>query len=395
MPAVALTDPAPVSSPPSGVGRLAGVDGLRAAAAGWVVLFHIRAFSFTPIPFAPLDWFVRSGSTGVSLFLVLSGFCLYLPFANGRQDRFKTTAFFIRRCRRLLPAYYTAVLICIGLAVVGAPGMGSRSIDPAGLFWQLSTHVLMLHSLFPSTFYSLNGAFWSLALEWQLYLALPLLVYIAARFGLIWAAALPIAVNVIYRLALWAAVSHGLAHDNQILREAVLPNLIFGRWAEFAYGMVAAELYRRGIVSRIDWRHAASLVVLIPAGFLLMRTPLSHMIFGAVFFMLLLVVLAGNNVVSTIFSLRPLVGLGLMSYSLYLVHAPMLWMTSTVLNRYLADARFVMLGLVLSLPAIFAATWLLFYAVERHSLTPDGARRPRPLSDRAGAAVISPEGQAG
>ena len=65
--------------------RLAGVDGLRAAAAFWVVLFHIRVFSGVHLPFQPLDFFVRSGSTGVSLFLVLSGFCLWWSRRRSRE----------------------------------------------------------------------------------------------------------------------------------------------------------------------------------------------------------------------------------------------------------------------------------------------------------------------
>src|SRR5713226_5033929 len=104
--------------------RLAGVDGLRAAAAMWVVLFHIRVFSGARLPFQPLDFFVRSGSTGVSLFLVLSGFCLYLPFAAGKQGRFKTGSFFVRRARRLLPAYYCSLGLALALNVIGGGNLG-------------------------------------------------------------------------------------------------------------------------------------------------------------------------------------------------------------------------------------------------------------------------------
>src|SRR5438034_9463824 len=97
-----------VSSP--GKNRLPGIDGLRAAAALWVVFFHIYAFSGANFPQIPgLDQFLRSGSTGVSLFLVLSGFCLYVPFAAGRTGRFKTGTFLRRRCGRLMPAYYASL----------------------------------------------------------------------------------------------------------------------------------------------------------------------------------------------------------------------------------------------------------------------------------------------
>ena len=79
-----------------GRSRLAAVDGLRAFAALWVVLFHIRAFSGGRLP-PGLDTFARSGSTGVSLFLVLSGFCLFLPYSGGRSHRFQSRSFFRRR----------------------------------------------------------------------------------------------------------------------------------------------------------------------------------------------------------------------------------------------------------------------------------------------------------
>src|SRR5690348_11481008 len=105
--------------------RLAGVDGLRAAAALWVVFFHIRSFSQAKFAHVPgLDLFLRSGSTGVSLFLVLSGFCLYIPFAGGRTDRFRAGRFFLRRCRRLMPAYYVSLVLAVAITVLGGAWLG-------------------------------------------------------------------------------------------------------------------------------------------------------------------------------------------------------------------------------------------------------------------------------
>src|SRR3954465_12363193 len=96
---------APTSAAVRSTSRLSGVDGLRAAAALWVLLFHMRAFSGVQL-WPGIDLLVRSGSTGVSLFLLLGGFCLYSPYAGGRLSRFNARDFFRRRVRRLLPAYY-------------------------------------------------------------------------------------------------------------------------------------------------------------------------------------------------------------------------------------------------------------------------------------------------
>src|SRR5438552_9713921 len=157
--------------------RLQGVDGLRALAALWVVLFHIHAFSGAHVGLIPgLDLFLRSGSTGVSLFLVLSGFCLFLPFAGGRLHRFKAGEFFRRRCKRLMPAYYVALVLALALSVFTAGKWGLPGLTLGETAFQLFTHVALIHTLFPTAFYSLNGAFWSLGLAWQLYLSLPLLI---------------------------------------------------------------------------------------------------------------------------------------------------------------------------------------------------------------------------
>src|SRR4051794_17084576 len=99
--------------------RLSAVDGLRAAAALWVLLFHMRAFSGVQL-WPGLDLLVRSGSTGVSLFLVLSGFCLYSPYAGGRLARFNGREFFRRRIRRLLPAYYASLLVMVAVLAATA-----------------------------------------------------------------------------------------------------------------------------------------------------------------------------------------------------------------------------------------------------------------------------------
>src|SRR5436853_2744435 len=126
----------------SGVKRLPGIDGLRAIAALWVVFFHIHAFSSAQFPQIPgFDFFLRSGSTGVSLFLVLSGFCLYLPFAAGKQGRFKTGSFFVRRARRLLPAYYCSLGLALALNVIGGGNLGFGPLSLKDVAVQLGTHL--------------------------------------------------------------------------------------------------------------------------------------------------------------------------------------------------------------------------------------------------------------
>lgn len=359
----------PSSPPRAAAGRLAGVDGLRAAAALWVVLFHVRVFSTAHLPFAPLDFFARSGSTGVSLFLVLSGFCLYLPFAGGRQARFKAGAFFVRRARRLLPAYYVSIGLALALNLVGGGALGFGPMSVGDVAWQLGTHLTLIHTLFPSTFYALNGAYWSLGLEWQLYLALPLLIVGMRRFGLAPTLVAAIGVNVVYRVALALIASQGLVHS-ALLQTVVLPNLLPGRWAEFVLGMVAAELYARGAVDRMPALAGYAWIPMMGLAVLADRLPVSHLAYGTAFAMLVVAVLKERSLVGRLFSWRPLVGLGIMSYSLYLVHQPIIQAAAHVLRFDAHLGPTATFGaLVALLPAVLAVAWALFVLVERYTLT--------------------------
>ena len=97
--------------------RLHFVDGLRGLAMLSVLLYHCwqngGEWGWTPFGphsvnlAAPLGF----GYVGVNLFLVLSGFCLYWPLT--RPDRPEPTlwAFAQKRCRRILPPYYAALLV--------------------------------------------------------------------------------------------------------------------------------------------------------------------------------------------------------------------------------------------------------------------------------------------
>jgi len=368
--------------------RLPGIDGLRAVAALWVVFFHIHAFSqahFAQVP--GFDLFLRSGSTGVSLFLVLSGFCLYIPFAGGRIDRFKTGQFFLRRGRRLLPAYFVSLILALALIVLGGAQLGYDHFTPLQLGWQILTHATLTHTLFPSTFYSLNGAYWSLGLEWQLYLGLPLLVLGIRRFGWRTTVLAVIACNVAYRLGLELAIQRGMLASDSLMAIAVLPNQLPGRWAEFAFGMVAAELYVTGQIA--TWanktRYAIVLVVLlIPLSVAASGSAFSHLLYGLVFFILLAVVLASNNLVGRLFSWRPLAALGTMSYSLYLVHQPVIQGLAYLLqSQGHLTPNTTFLALVLLLPVILLLAFLLFITVEKRTLH-------TPRTSVASAGVASP-----
>lgn len=356
-------------------GRVPAIDGLRAVAALWVVLFHIHAFSGAHLP-PGLEFIARAGSTGVSLFLVLSGLCLYLPYAGGRQSRFRTDDFFRRRVRRLLPAYYVSLVVILVVHAVADGRWGLPRLTASEFWFQAGTHATLTHQFFPTAFYGPNGAYWSLGLEWELYLTLPLLVMAAVRFGLARTVAVVLAVTATYRLALFAAGATGLIDPHGVWAEVVLPNLFLGRWSEFALGMVAAEWFRtRG--TRVSWAQLVAAAGVLALALALPDNPLNHMLYGLVFFTLVCLALAGGNVVTRIFSWRPLVAIGVMSYSLYLVHQPIVEIMSYGLSTLPgASPERVFLLEVLLFPALLIVALVLFVTVERRSLGPGSSSTP-------------------
>ena len=105
-------DPSAVSSAePPKADRLPALDGMRAVACLLVLTYH--SFQFTGLSGAELPWGLRQlslyGNSGVDIFVVLSGFCLFLPVARSPR-KFRTRNFFMRRAKRIVPAYYASIV---------------------------------------------------------------------------------------------------------------------------------------------------------------------------------------------------------------------------------------------------------------------------------------------
>ena len=181
--------------------------------------------------------------------------------------------------------------------------------------------------------------------------------------------------TIAYRLGLYVAVRQGLVAAQSAWATAVLPNFLLGRWSEFALGMVAAELYRRGRAGEGAGRLRVGAVIAAAVGLLLADNPLKHVLFGVVFFALLCAVLAGDNIVARLFAWRPLVAVGVMSYSLYLVHQPIVGLLARALGGGRGvDPRRVFLEQVALLPLILLVALALFASVEWRSIARGSGR---------------------
>jgi peptidoglycan/LPS O-acetylase OafA/YrhL len=179
--------------------RLQAVDGLRVLAVFGIIWAHLWSFVFAaPTLLIKGVDVARLGSlfgSGVNLFFVISGFCMYRMFAASQQH-FSAANYwnFVRnRFLRIAPAYYVCIFATILWCYVQTHAFAWRELFGNMLF--LNTMPL------PYTKPWLIFHFWSLSTEWHFYLLLPIFIAASARFGFVrtwsvfFAIALPERVN--------------------------------------------------------------------------------------------------------------------------------------------------------------------------------------------------------
>ena len=116
------------------------------------------------------------GFIGVSIFFFISGFCIHLSHARSKRQEYKV--FFVRRFFRIYPPYFLA--LCFFAFAFSYTKL--QSFSPINIF-QFLSHALMIHNLDHRSFYGINGAFWSIGVEVQLYAIYPLLLLLVRRLG--------------------------------------------------------------------------------------------------------------------------------------------------------------------------------------------------------------------
>src|SRR5438876_5186510 len=157
---------------------IAILDGVRAFACLLVIWYHIYQTPRNLHIWDPqssthplLDSFLYFGKYGVTLFFVLSGFLLFMPYAKAllfEKTWPSVRQFYLRRVFRIIPAYYLSLILIVLL-------FQQQYLQPQ--HWnELALFFTFLMDSSYATFKQLNPPFWTLAVEWQYYMLLPLLV---------------------------------------------------------------------------------------------------------------------------------------------------------------------------------------------------------------------------
>lgn len=383
------------ASPPAGDRpHLHGFDGLRALAAGAIVVYHL-AFVLAAFDVAGRAWLTRL-NIGVPIFFVISGALLYLPFAVARREGRAAPSlrdYAARRVARIGPAYWVALPIVA--LVLGLSGVFTlEGAFRYGLFLQIYS---------PATFTGGIGQAWTLDVEVVLYAFLALwvgaLAAVATRAGGVRGEVAGLAGVVALSIA-WKVVVGLLvqAGDLDVTVLAWPP-----AWADqFAFGMLLAlaaahgRALRPGAGVALTAGAAAGFILLgalDPGGGVMVRNLTDHLAKTAI--AVAVVAPVALRAGPALWSARPMRWLGARSYGLYLWHlAVMLQLADWGAQDRIGTVGFVVVAVTVSV-ALGWASWTL---VERPSigvgrrLGRAWAARPAPprgeAVDLVGAAVV-------
>src|SRR6185437_14540960 len=309
--------PAPAGTQP---GRVAGLDGIRGLAALYVVTCHIFLRAWPGYPgtdHAP--WWaalLSHGRGGVAMFIVLSGFSLGLGPARSGWRLPSAATFAHRRAWRILPPYWAALGFSLLMTwyVVAQPGWAV----PNGK--SVVVYGLLVQDAFAAPIP--NRAFWSIAVEAQLYVLLPLLLLLVRRVSALATVGLATAI----------VVTAGVLGPRSALVNTALVKFTPDLAVLFTVGLLAAGIVTAGERARSQpWAGyalaaavaAIALMAVKGAAWSYLHPFWLDLAWAPAVGCFLAAVATGRpRLVVRFLNRRGLRSLGSCSYSLYLTHAP-------------------------------------------------------------------------
>jgi peptidoglycan/LPS O-acetylase OafA/YrhL len=301
------------------------------------------------------------------LFFVLSGFVLTLPYAGTAPKKLEPIPFIIRRIARLYPAYWAALAIALALRFLAFDPHGLSELSPwARLHWSLpigwSAIISHAFMILPNLRVDqIDPVIWSLIIEMKVSLVFPLLILLVTRTTRMVYAVIAIVVTIAITTPL-----HFVTHSSSSWSRAaiMIPVFLLGsylaryrselvswlrasRWIRLAVAIAGAVLY--------------SVVWIVP----LEKQGLARWgcALGSGAFILLFL---ASPRLESIGTARPIQFLGKVSYSLYLLHLPILLTAGSLLfPRMHSFTAVAAIALIVSL--LSAWTLYLFVEVPAHN----------------------------
>ncbi|MEP4198095.1 MAG: acyltransferase family protein [Aliishimia sp.] len=316
------------------------IDGLRTIAVVPVILFH-AGFSF-----------VSGGFVGVDVFFVISGYLITTILLSEMDNgRYSLLRFYERRARRILPALFLVMALCIPFA-----WMFMLQTQLKDFFESLTTTALFTSNFL---YYSESGYFaavaeekpllhtWSLAVEEQYYLLFPPLLAVMMKFGRKVALAF-IAMIAFVSLA-YASLADLEAEAKFFLTHVRIWELLVGSLC--AYAMMYHKIPSNAFLGILGLGLVAAPILLFDHG-----TPYPLFALVPVLGTALIILFAREDTsAARLLSLKPMVAIGLISFSAYLWHQPLFAFAR--ITTIGVPPQWVMALLALASLGLAALTW--------------------------------------
>lgn len=348
------------------------IDGLRALAVLPVILFHAGFAGF------------GGGFVGVDVFFVISGYLITsIILTEIAAGTFSFANFYERRARRILPALFFMIAVCLPLAWLWMLPNDltefAQSVSAMSLF---SSNILFWHQ---SGYFEAGATAkpllhtWSIAVEEQYYLFFPMFIMACWFMGRRWLAGIIIVLGLIsLGLAEWGTRNHPTASYYLLPTRA---------WEIFAGSLTAIYLARQDINQ--TGNNALSITGAGLIGYAILRFDETLPVPGLytlvpVVGTVMIIVFAKTGTYCARLLLTPLlVGIGLISYSIYLWHQPLFAFAKTRNAEAVSDGAMAMLAL-----AAVILGWLSWHFIERPFRNKTQVSRPQVFTGALAGSLI-------
>ena len=331
------------------------IDGLRAIAVLAVLLFHLD------------PRYLNAGYLGVDIFFVISGYLITrIMYTEIMNKKYTFTNFYVRRSKRILPPLYFMAVVTLlagyfillpydffktGISILGAVFFASNmqfALRTGDYFSSDSSEWPMLHT-------------WSLSVEEQYYFVLPIALMFVIRF---------LKGKLIITMCLVAVASFALAEfmSSKDNLAGLSYYFLLTRMGELLTGSILAIVHARGTLEKSNSNILAALATaVLVATLIFFDKQLVFPGFSALLACLpiAMIIHSEGTWVNRLLENKFIVWIGLLSYSLYLFHWPVLAFARYILNTTEGYLHLSLGAQMICLALIFLLSVISYYGVER------------------------------
>jgi peptidoglycan/LPS O-acetylase OafA/YrhL len=336
----------------SRVSRFAFIDLLRILAAQVIVLHHLAFYgplsdhAYT-VAAGTIDWLYQYGRFAVQIFFVTGGYCLAGSLARRKPERPRAfVSVVVERYFRIGLPYLAALCVAMVANEIARSLMNHPSISASPTPGQLVAHVFLLHKVLG--YESLTAGIWYVAIDLQL----------VALVSLVYAVACRLSSHRGYVIARWTLLAMGLVSAFIWNRSPTLDQFGIYFLASYVLGMLAAWTVAGSLPKVFFWGYLGAIALSLHADF---RARLVLAAATAA----LLVLGQGQVWLARLSSIRLLQRLGLVTYSLFLVHFPIcLLVNAWWTYRLPPDPWMAILGMAIAWVLSMTGAVLFYHLVE-------------------------------